>query len=77
MIAHFCGVIMDELSLLHTQTADDTQDVSTNVSGRSPRGSPQSIARRLHHHTQRVLASPPICVPEVQEKTHTKRYSEV
>jgi hypothetical protein len=57
-----------------TETADDAQSMS---SGASPIASPSHslVTRRLHHHhhPQRVQASPPICVPEVQEKTHTKR----
>ena len=77
---HSCVVSSNpksSFSLSPPQTADDAHSMS---SGGSPITSPSHslVTRRMHHHhhhPQRVQASPPICVPEVQEKTHTKRYT--
>jgi flagellar biosynthesis chaperone FliJ len=82
MLAQKCvGLLMrncttEDASL---EAQEDARSVSSNASGGgSPtRASPPHISplitRRIHHHAQRGRASPPMCVPEVQEKTHTKR----
>ena len=63
----------DETASIVSVTASEMSYVSrsTAMTGTTSTRSPASARRRPHSRS--LLVVPPVCVPEVQEKTHTKK----
>ena len=63
----------DDTASVVSVSASEMSYVSRSTAMTGTTSTPVLVRRRAHSRPLQLVPPPPVCVPEVQEKTHTKR----